>query len=82
MGSKLSDCQTDLIATYFNQVILMLDADEAGKAATTAAATALSSIIRVQFVELAPGSQPDQLAAKEINELLAGLAHDLSSPDR
>lgn len=31
MGSKLSDCQTDLIATYFNHVILMLDADQAGK---------------------------------------------------
>jgi DNA primase len=82
MGSKLSGRQTDLIATYFNQVILMLDADEAGKAATTAAATALSSMIRAQIVELAPGSQPDQLASKEINQLLGGLAHDLSSPDR
>jgi DNA primase len=82
MGSKLSDCQTDLIATYFNQVILMLDADEAGKAATAAAATALSSMIRVRIVELPPGSQPDQLASKEINQLLGGLAHDLSSPDR
>jgi DNA primase len=70
MGSKLSDCQTGLIATYFNQVILMLDADQAGKAATTAAATALSPMIRVRIVELAPGSQPDQLASKEINELL------------
>ena len=82
MGSKLSDCQADLIATYFNQVILMLDADQAGKAATTAAATSLSSMIRVQIVELGPGSQPDQLAAKQINQLLGGLAHDLSSPDR
>jgi DNA primase (bacterial type) len=82
MGSKLSDCQTDLIATYFNQVILMLDADEAGKAATAAAATALSSMIKARIVELAPGSQPDQLASKEINQLLAGLAHGLSSPER
>ena len=82
MGSKLSDCQADLIATYFHQVILMLDADQAGKAATTAAATTLSSMIRVQSVELAPGSQPDQLASKEIDQILAGLARDLSSPDR
>jgi DNA primase len=81
MGSRLSDCQTDLIANHFNQVILMLDADEAGKTATTAAATALSPMIKVQIVELAPGSQPDLLASKEINELL-GLAQDLSSPDR
>jgi hypothetical protein len=38
--------------------------------------------MRVQIVELGPGSQPDQLASKEINQLLGGLAHDLSSPDR
>jgi DNA primase len=48
----------------------MLDADKAGKAATTSAATALSSMISVQIIELAPGSQPDQLASKEINQLL------------
>jgi DNA primase len=82
MGSKLSDRQTDLIATHFNQVILMLDADEAGKAATAKAATTLSPMIRVRTVALAPGSQPDQLASKEINQLLGGLAHNLSSPER
>jgi DNA primase len=82
MGSKLSDRHAELIGTHFDQVILMLDADEAGKAATSAAATALSSIIRVQIVELAPGSQPDQLASKEINQLLGGLARDLSSRGR
>jgi DNA primase len=82
MGSKLSDRQAKLIGSHFDQVILMLDADEAGKAATAAAATTLSSIIKVQIVELAPGSQPDQLASKEINRLLGVLSHDLSSPDR
>lgn len=82
MGSKLSDRQAELIGSHFDQVILMLDADEAGKSATAAAVTTLSSMIRVQIVELAPGSQPDQLASKEINQLLGGLAHDLSSPDR
>jgi DNA primase len=79
MGSKLSDRQTDLVATYFHQVILMLDADEAGKAGTAAAATTLSSMIRVQIVELAPGSQPDQLTSNEINQLLGRPAPDLSS---
>jgi DNA primase len=72
MGSKLSDCQRDLIATHFHQVILMLDADEAGKAATRAAATVFSRMIKVHIVELAPGSQPDQLAPNEINQLLRG----------
>jgi DNA primase len=76
MGSKLSACQSDLIATYFQQVVLMLDADEAGKAATTAAAKVLSSRIRVHIIELAPGSQPDQLGSKEINQLLGAVGKD------
>jgi DNA primase len=72
MGSHLSSRQTDLIGTYFDQVILMLDADEAGKAATAAAGATLSSTLSVQTVELASGTQPDQLASEEINQLLGG----------
>jgi DNA primase len=82
MGSKLSDRQAELIGTYFDQVILMLDTDEAGKAATAAVGMALSSILSVQIVELASGTQPDQLASEEINQLLGGLDHDLPAPDR
>jgi DNA primase len=82
MGSRLSSRQADLIGTYFDQVILMLDADAAGKAGTTAAATALSSILVVQILELASGTQPDQLASEEINHLLGGFAHDVPTPDR
>jgi DNA primase len=82
MGSKLSDRQAELIGTYFDQVILMLDADEAGKAATAAAGTALSSILSVQFVELASGTQPDELASEEINQLLGGFDHDVRTPDQ
>jgi DNA primase len=82
MGSRLSSRQADLIGTYFGQVILMLDADGAGKAGTTAAATALSSILAVQIVELASGTQPDQLAPGEMKQLLAGFAHDVPTPDR
>ena len=82
MGSKLSDRQAELIETYFDQVILMLDADEAGKAATAAAGTALSSILSVQFVALASGTQPDELASEEINELLGGFDREVRTPDR
>jgi DNA primase len=82
MGSQLSDRQAELIGTHFHQVILMLDADEAGKAATAAAGRALSSILGVQIVELAPGTQPDQLASEEINRLLGGLDHDVPTADR
>jgi len=82
MGSKLSDRQADLIGTYFDQVVLMLDADDAGKAATSAAGRILSSILRVHIVELASGTQPDQLASEEINHLLGGFAQGLPTPDR
>jgi DNA primase len=82
MGSRLSDRQAKLLGTYFDHVVLMLDGDEAGKSATTAAVTALSSIIVVQTIELASGAQPDQLTSQEINQILGGLAHGLSTPDR
>jgi len=82
MGSKLSDRQAELIGTYFDRLVLMLDADEAGKAATTAVGTALSRILAVQIVELASGTQPDQLASEEINQLLEGFCHDVRAPDQ
>jgi DNA primase len=82
MGSKLSDRQADLIGTYFDQVILMLDADQAGKTATTATTTALSSNLVVRVVELASATQPDQLTSEEINQLLGGFAHDVPTPGR
>jgi len=81
MGSRLSDRQASLIGTYFDEVILMLDADEAGKAATATAGTALSSILEVQIVQLASGTQPDELATEEIHQLLGGVAHDVPTPD-
>lgn len=82
MGSKLSARHANLIRTHFDQVVLMLDGDEAGKAATAVVAPALSHLLTAWTVELPSGRQPDQLAAEEINQLLGGLAQDLSSPDR
>jgi len=82
MGSRLSDRQAELVGTYFDHVVLMLDGDEAGNAGTIAAATVLSPIVAVETVELARGAQPDQLASEEISQVLGGFAHDLSTPDR
>lgn len=82
MGSKLSNRQADLIGTHFDQVILMLDADDAGKAATTAATAVLSANLVVRMVELASTTQPDQLASEEINQLLGGFAHGVPGSDR
>jgi DNA primase len=82
MGSKLSDRQAELIGNYFDQVILMLDADAAGKAATAAAGAALSRILSVQAVELAAGTQPDQLDSEEINQFLGELHHGVPAAER
>jgi DNA primase len=81
MGSRLSVRQAELIGSYFDRVVLMLDGDKAGKAGTTAAATVLSSIVAVETVELASGAQPDQLASEEINQVLGGFARDLPTQE-
>jgi DNA primase len=82
MGSNLSERQTNLVVTHFDRAILMLDADEAGRAATASAADALFSRITVQIVELASARQPDQLDSADINRILGGFAHDVTTQDR
>jgi len=81
MGSQLSGRQATLLGTYFDQVVLMLDADLAGKAATAVIGNALRSILVVQTVELAAGTQPDGLTPEEINQHLGGFCHDVPAPD-
>ena len=82
MGARLSHRQAELIGSYFDTVVFMLDGDEAGKAGTTAARTALSAILEVETVELAAGAQPDILPLEEINQVLGGFARDVSTRDR
>src|ERR1022692_4199484 len=62
MGSTMSKAQEELLAEHFGHIIVMLDGDEAGKAAAQGIADRLRQIIyHVDVVDLPDGVQPDQL---------------------
>jgi DNA primase len=70
MGSALSHRQADLVCAHFDNVLLMLDGDEAGRQGATVAAHALRALVRFAIVTLEPGTQPDQLRPADIMHLL------------
>jgi DNA primase len=73
MGSTLSAEQEGLICHDFSRVVVMLDADQAGKSAATECAARLAAQVWVRIVTVPGGKQPDELSTAEIRELLASL---------
>ncbi len=76
MGCTMSDHQAELLAQRFSQAVLMLDGDEAGRHGSAAIGRRLSTQMQVAVVNLPDGTQPDQLASKEITQLLGGYCHE------
>jgi DNA primase len=72
MGSSLSAPQEELLAEYADEVVLMLDDDEAGQKATAENLTRLARKMFVRVVDVPEGHQPDQLSDEELQQLLAG----------
>jgi 5S rRNA maturation endonuclease (ribonuclease M5) len=72
MGSSLSDRQAGLLHQHFRSAVLMLDGDAAGQSATDAITRRLAQIMNVDPIHLKAGVQPDQLAPREINDMLSG----------
>jgi DNA primase len=72
MGSTISDQQTVLMAAHFPRAVLMLDGDETGRHASAAIAERLRNRMDVAVINLGDGVQPDQLASREISQLLEG----------
>jgi len=66
MGCSLSEHQERLLCQHFQEVILMLDGDKAGRTAGAAIAARLCSKISTRLIEIPAGSQPDQLGADQI----------------
>jgi len=66
MGCSLSQHQEQLLQKYFQEVILLLDGDKAGRSAGAAIAARLCSKMSTRLVEIPAGSQPDQLGADQI----------------
>jgi DNA primase len=74
MGSTMSKAQEELLAQHFGHIVVMLDGDEAGKAAAQGIGERLRQrIYQVDVVDLPNGVQPDQLSTDELSELLVGV---------
>src|SRR6266568_7990410 len=71
MGCSLSDEQEKLLVERFRSIVLMLDADAAGRQASRVIADRLNNRLTIEIVELAAGGQPDQLSSKEIHRALS-----------
>jgi DNA primase len=70
MGSSLSAEQENALLEAFNRVVLLLDGDAAGRAASRAIATRLCKRCWVAEVLVPDGTQPDQLSLEAIHQLL------------
>jgi DNA primase len=71
MGSSLSLEQEKLLVERFERIVLMLDGDGTGRAATQTIRAKLLHQGEVLTVALSAGAQPDQLSPAEIRRLLS-----------
>lgn len=70
MGSALSASQERLLTERFERVILMLDGDAAGRAASRAIRARLCEKCSVAVIDVPEGAQPDQLPFAAIGNLV------------
>jgi DNA primase len=70
MGVSLSDVQEQLLRERFQQLVLMLDGDEAGRRASQQLAARLRGKVSLSMVGVPSGRQPDQLSSEEIGRSL------------
>jgi DNA primase len=80
MGSSLSAAQEYALRRHFEDIVLMLDGDAAGQAASETIAARLSGWRSVQVVRVPDGSQPDQLTPSTIRQLLSELVARMKGP--
>jgi DNA primase len=73
MGSSLSAVQERALLPRFERVILMLDGDAAGRAATRAMTATLSGRCSLMIARVPNGAQPDQLSSSAIRALLENI---------
>ena len=72
MGVSLSEVQKNLLLDRFQQLVLMLDGDEAGKRAGQQLAARLRGQVSLSMAGVPSGRQPDQLSSAEIRYILGG----------
>jgi DNA primase len=71
MGASVSDRQAELLDTYFRELVVMLDGDEAGQRASQKLAARRWKNLSLSMVEVLSGRQPDQLSTEEIERILS-----------
>ena len=67
MGASLSDRQSELLHTYFRELVVMLDGDETGRRASRALVARWPA---ASMAWVPAGWQPDQLSSEEIERIL------------
>ncbi len=82
MGSSLSQRQSDLLVSHFENATLMLDGDTAGRHAADIIEGSLASRMPVKKVDVGGSKQPDQMQSREINALLGPARHRTQSMER
>ena len=70
MGSGLSHQQLEILVHSFRRIRLMLDGDTAGRRASRVIAARLAQHAPVEVIQVPNATQPDQLTAGQIRELL------------
>ncbi len=82
MGSSLSEMQAGLLEKHFRSAVLMLDGDAAGQRATAIITGRLAPAMEITVIRLPEGKQPDQLASREINEMLPSRVRESGGYER
>jgi len=72
MGCSLSDRQGHLLTEHFDEAVLLLDGDSAGKRASDEIAVRLSGTMKICRCWLPSGRQPDELTAAELRGVIEG----------
>lgn len=70
MGCSMSEDQERLLVTHADQVVIMLDGDDAGRQGMEEISWRLARHIWTKVVLLPESRQPDQLTAEELHKLL------------
>jgi len=66
MGCSISHRQEDFLERHFNDVMLLLDGDNAGRTASVTVAARLVHKLSTKVVSVPDGSQPDQLSEDQL----------------
>jgi 5S rRNA maturation endonuclease (ribonuclease M5) len=70
MGVSLSEVQEQILLERFQQLVLMLDGDEAGRRASQQLAARLRGAVSLSMAQVPSGRQPDQLSSEEMDRIL------------